>query len=188
MSKTMRLVVPTYPKGYLDVSIPKDVNLQDQYGNYPLMYAVAEGDIDKVSVLLENGANIDSRNQMLMTPIIISGSHLSYRDMTTSGTAGVNPDIDVVRLLHQHGANFNDQDVTGYTMLHYLAGNYPHNLSVVQYVLQHQANPNILNIHGMSPLDEAYLWIARGLGIEFWNEVILLLVRYGGQRSKMSFD
>lgn len=69
---------------------PEDINQPDNAGNTPLQIASLEGFTDVVRFLLESGAEVDTRNIDLDTPLIdaVENGHLA-----------------VVELLLKHGAN-----------------------------------------------------------------------------------
>ncbi|ETN37879.1 uncharacterized protein HMPREF1541_07502 [Cyphellophora europaea CBS 101466] len=69
---------------------PEDLNLSDNAGNTPLQIAALQGSAEIVQFLLENGAEVDTRNIDKETPLI---------------DAVENGHLEVVRLLLEFGAN-----------------------------------------------------------------------------------
>lgn len=69
---------------------PEDVNVPDNAGNTPLQIAALEGFVDIVKFLLENGAEVDTRNIDKETPLI---------------DAVENGHFEVIKLLLSFGAN-----------------------------------------------------------------------------------
>ena len=64
-----------------------NVNVKDNDGRTPLVWAVSKVHLDIVSFLIHNGADVNAKDNAGLTPLMIAGRH-----------------PDVVALLKQHGA------------------------------------------------------------------------------------
>jgi ankyrin repeat protein len=93
----------------LSMGVPVDFVL-DSHGRTALHLTVLDSDAEKVSCLLEHGANVNAKDEMGNTPLILSIKHsvleplLLHREVTTT--------------LIRHGADLNAVDKHGYTALH----------------------------------------------------------------------
>ena len=80
-----------------------DVEVEDVEGQRPIHYAVSDGPVELVELLIQHGANIDAAD--------INGN----RPLHYAARYGL---IDVVPLLIKHGAKMNVQNIVGKTPLH----------------------------------------------------------------------
>ena len=88
-------------KNYIDSGY--DLNIQNNYGYTPLIYATAHNKIKIVELLLSAGADINKQNNSGNTALIWAASR--------------NNNIEIVKLLLNAGADINKQDNDGYTAL-----------------------------------------------------------------------
>ena len=103
----------------------KLLNARGPEGSTPFMYAVLYGDAPLLEELLRKGADVKARNDVKATPLIwaaISG-------------------LEKVRVLVAHGADVNAKSDDSRTALMIAAGR-PGNTAMVQFLLEHGANPN----------------------------------------------
>jgi len=115
------------------------VNTNDQYDSTPLHEACAEGHLESVRVLLDNGADIDNKNEDEQTPF-----HLA-------AAAG---HIDVVELLLERDQNaIFDKDEDDNSALH-LASN-ERRSKMVELLLRQGASVQQRNNRGWTALDSA---------------------------------
>ena len=103
-----------------------------------LLEAARNGDLIKVRIALENGANPNTRD---------------YRGLTPLHYAAKEGDVETVKILLERGANPNVKDNDGWTPLHYAA--YEGHVDVVKILLERGANPRIADNEGYIPLDYA---------------------------------
>jgi ankyrin repeat protein/L-ascorbate metabolism protein UlaG (beta-lactamase superfamily) len=109
-------------------------------GSVALHGAALRGSTPTVAVLLEHGVPANARNEGGFTPLL-------------SGTAG-QADVELVRLLVEHGAWVDDRDREGTTALHNAA--WRGNLDVVRYLIEQGASVNaLMNGGGNTPLHNA---------------------------------
>jgi ankyrin repeat protein len=114
--------------------------LKDNNGRAPLSYAAQSGQNDAVSLLLEKGAEADSRDKDGRTPLSYAvGGYLSPRGK-------------IIQLLLQKNAQVNSMDKYGRTPLSYVAET--GQVDVVQPLLQ-RSSPDDLKLEdkkGRTPL------------------------------------
>jgi len=86
-----------------------DVNARNDDGNTPLIWAAVNGNVEAVNILLDFKANIDLKD---------------YKQMRTALHDAVKKEqIEVVRILLEHGANYNATDKKGRTPHDIISGN-----------------------------------------------------------------
>lgn len=101
-------------------------NVADGRGNTPLMLAAGFGTLDAMRILMESGAPINATNST-GTTALMWGAH----------------DLAKVRLLVAKGAEINAKTKQGRTAL-MVAAMAPDSLSLVRFLLDHGADPNII--------------------------------------------
>ena len=101
--------------------------------------AVREGDLESVKFCIQNGFNLEAKNNLGETPLF---------DLCHSGG-----NLEMVKILLQNGANINAKNNAGWSPVHFAA--YFGNLEIVNILLQNGANinPN-LNPYGFFHLDD----------------------------------
>ena len=141
LGKTALLYAIGYDKPKLISNLIKlnnqSINLPDNAGNTPLIYAAQKGLLNNVKLLVTNGANVDYRNPATGLSALSAASAEGYSDMirylVKIGKANVNlPDLagrtpifyaiehnktDALRTLISLGANINARDNNGTTPL-----------------------------------------------------------------------
>jgi ankyrin repeat protein len=119
-----------------------DVNAKRDDLWTPLHLAFHVGKLKAARVLLEHGAHVNARNDDGQTPL-----HLLSR-----WEAQQNEDdgADLAKQLLERGANVNEKDKDNWTPLH--LASYCKRLEIVQVLLGHGANIDIVNGEGKTPL------------------------------------
>ena len=115
----------------------QDVNLSNDFGDTPLMYAAYHGDVEAVKVLVQAGANLECRNQSLCTALM-------YAAHNEAGNS------ESVELLLKSGADVNAINVDDRTPLLFacVAGNH----SSVRLLLEAGASVSTRDYEGNSAL------------------------------------
>jgi ankyrin repeat protein len=84
-------------------------------GQNALMFAVQYGSVDSVRLLLDAGADVNSRSADNTTPLLLA---LYKWDNVDGRTAVFAPDLPTANLLIEHGGSITAADDQGYTPLH----------------------------------------------------------------------
>ncbi len=139
-------------------------------GNTPVFRATMAHDREVMEVLLAKGASPDV-NAMGMTAFLVAAGvgpgHIGGTGQAAEESAGGKPDLELMELLLQHGANINAQITgsltysmrigrapsanEGFTALH--AAVQAGRADLVQYLLQKGANPEIADHNGHKAID-----------------------------------
>ena len=160
--------------GFLDISehlidaYPQDVNAQGGIRVTALHAAVDKGHHNVAKLLLEHGADVESRDSRNQTPLHIA-SYRGYAEVVSlliDHGADLNAEDDtlktplylvseqgrqdIARLLLENKADANHPDIYDRTPLH-LASGEGHDY-IVQLLLDHGADANYLESHGLTPL------------------------------------
>lgn len=117
------------------LNLGADVNTRTYDGITPLMYAVQNGDLMTVKILVLNGADIGIKPDE-GAPAIIAAARYDF--------------LDIVEFLIRNGANVNSTDNDGASSLHYAAGYYYYELA--DSLLMYGANPEARDKAGTTPL------------------------------------
>jgi len=136
------------------------IDLQDQQGATPLVYAVQMGNGSIAAYLIAHGASIANpaldthklesllnSGTITATPGIEPGAPLVVTPLQKAAGDGL---YSVVRLLLDRGAKPDELDSAHATALHYAVAN--GSRQIVDTLLAAHADPNIADIHGMTPL------------------------------------
>ncbi|XP_077992722.1 poly [ADP-ribose] polymerase tankyrase-2-like [Glandiceps talaboti] len=150
---------------------PHNVNARDTAGrkSSPLHFAAGFGRKDVVEHLLQNGANVHSRDD---------GGLIPLHNACSFGHA------EVVTLLLRHGGDANARDNWNYTPLHEAA--IKGKIDVCIVLLQHGADPNIRNTDGKTALDLAEPSAKAVLTGEYKKDELLEAARSGNEDKLMS--
>jgi len=151
-----------------------DVNVKGKHGWTPLMYASHRRDnIELVQMLLKKGANPDMQSDIFkMTALALAAKYNNLEIMELLLNGNADPNIGdyrvtvallmarhpkAVNMLLDYGANINQQNVNGNTLLHSAARGYLFEWGpkIVKILLERGADINIRNNEGMTVLDEA---------------------------------
>jgi ankyrin repeat protein len=104
-----------------------DVRARSVNGFTPLLFAARDGDIESTRLLLGAGADLNEAAPDGTTPLL---------------AAAHNARTDIVALLLERGANPNVSDSVGFTALHASVWRRVGQVSLVQLLLAHDADPN----------------------------------------------
>jgi hypothetical protein len=129
------------------------------FGNTPLHSAVFNGDLEMVQVLLEFGADANSKNEIGETPLGYASRHNYLKDPR------------VVRLMIAHDADPNAPGLLGCTPLHFAADH--GRIEIVRLLIELGANVEVKDDKGRTLLD-----VARE---EQHEEIIKLLPEHGAK-------
>ncbi|KAI1130000.1 hypothetical protein F5Y10DRAFT_138615 [Nemania abortiva] len=116
-----------------------DLEVRDQIGRTPLLWAATNSNLELARFLLENGANVTAANNRGRTALHLSAesNDEKHRD-------------DMVELLLRYGANPEATSDGGWTPLHNAAQS--GHVSVVALLLKSKAKVNAVLSNGMTPL------------------------------------
>ena len=96
------------------------------------------GHFDVATLLIERGAEVDSRNRDGWTPLL---------------TASLHGQLEVARLLLDHGADVNTRQRYQMTPLH--VASYRGDFEMVQLLLERGADANVRGVDGLTPREVA---------------------------------
>lgn len=108
-----------------------------------ILEAAENGNVEKIKLLLENGADVNAKDDKGWTPLMMASRH-----------SNTSSNIETVNLLLQNGADVNAKQNTGWTPL-MLASRYSNtdsNIQTVKLLLQNGADVNLKNNDGWTPL------------------------------------
>ncbi|KAI5360307.1 Putative ankyrin repeat-containing domain superfamily [Septoria linicola] len=124
------------------LDLEAQVNVLDQRGYSPLMYAIQQGQVQMVEKMIEYGADVNTAAKSGLTPI-----HLAVRYNAT----------EVLAALLRNNADTLVQDlVEGNTPLHQAA--MADNLAAAKLLLEYHASPDTTNNYGDTPAALAQKW------------------------------
>ncbi|XP_011852044.1 PREDICTED: ankyrin repeat domain-containing protein 61 [Mandrillus leucophaeus] len=155
----------------------------------PLHVAIAYGCYPVLSILAQNGADVNAINEASMTPLHMAANMLNKEMMemliacganvncavsstgntplklavcTASSKAGrlLGAGVSCIRLLLTHGAKVNAQDYKGQTAIHEAC--FGGREAIINLLLDFEANVNILTRNGESPI---YMYLQRSFNV-----------------------
>ncbi|XP_036680205.1 ankyrin repeat domain-containing protein 61 [Balaenoptera musculus] len=155
----------------------------------PLHLAITYGTSPVLSILAQNGAQVNAMNESSMTPLHVAADVLNKEMMETLTAHGVNVNcaisstgntalklavctasskagrllaagLSCTRLLLVHGAQVNTQDHEGQAAIHEAC--FGGREAIINLLLEFEANVNILTRNGESPI---YMYLLRGSNI-----------------------
>ena len=106
----------------------------DKYGRTPLHYAINFDNYENVKLLLDNGADVNAKDNEGKTPLYWAVEMGKY---------------EIVKLLLEHGADVDIKDNDGHTPLHFAIDNYK--CEIANFLLDYVADVNARN----TPLQRA---------------------------------
>ena len=144
---------------------PADEIVQPVAINLTLMNAVRTGTPEEVLELINNGADVNYRNQTLNTPLHLAAQH------NNSETA---------KILLENGAEINAKNDNEETPLHLAIQPNRDNLEIIKTLLAYQPDVNVKS----RPLGNTALHFAAGLRNENNSEVCIELIKSGALNIK----
>ena len=124
-------------KNYIDSGY--NLNIQDEYGYTPLIYAILKDNIEIVELLLNAGADIKIVKLLLNADADVDKQNINGDTALIFAVKN----LEIVKLLLDSGADIDKQNNKGYTALTAAASN--NNLEVVEFLLDYHADEFILN-------------------------------------------
>ena len=147
---------------HVAIKHPHLVNAAGGRYKFPLLAALALGEVEIAELLLEHGADVDAREARGMTALL-SAFPLPQVDI-----------LNIVEFLLEHDADVNARDDRLISSLH-LAEHYG-DWEVAQMLLNHKADVNFQDDHGRTPL---HILLENGMfhggGDDYFDHVQLLL-------------
>lgn len=150
---------------------PNDINQMDRYGRTAIHYAVENGNLSVVQLLISSGCNVNNTStenmsalhlasrkgfEDIVSLLINSGARIDHINNTKSTAlhlAAVQGHWKVVQLLLQHGSNINSLDSNDRTPLMQAVSQ--HKIHSVEILVKNGAKVNIEDVNGHTPLCEA---------------------------------
>ena len=144
------------------------------YKRSPLHTSAAYGRTRVVKLLLENGANVNIRNEGGETPLHYATGHGHINVMKVLLENGANVSekgtgcgtplqwaagsgrIKEAKLLLAYDADVNQKGTSGYTALHTAVASRPVQVEMIKFLLSRGADVNTQAIHNRTPLNTAY--------------------------------
>jgi ankyrin repeat protein len=139
------------------ISKGADVHAEGKRGEAPLHTAAGAGCKEVVELLLDNAANINTRNQSNFTPV-------HYVFLWSVNT-------EVLELLIEKGADVHAKDFRGWTYLHYSASG--GHKEIAEYLVSKGADINVESLNGKTALS-----LAKEIG---HTEIVELLRKHGAK-------
>ncbi|KAL3285379.1 hypothetical protein HHI36_019485 [Cryptolaemus montrouzieri] len=115
-----------------------NANLKDIDGNTPLLIAVKHSKRDIAFALIDHNVDVTIADNNRSTPLHHAVAHNW---------------VDMVKLLLKRGANINATEKGGISALHLVSSN-PAYVQCLNTLLKHNANPNLRDIFGNTPLHQ----------------------------------
>jgi ankyrin repeat protein len=150
---------------HLAIKYPQQVNAICGQYRYPLFAALSQGRIDVVELLLEHGANINSRattgETILLEVLLQSTSQPRRTGWSPPHLVKYGGPLEVAQKLVRHNADINSQDGDGRTPLHMLSESRIDDggiLSLALVLLKHGAEVNPRDKNNQTPLHLAVRW------------------------------
>ena len=134
-----------------------DVNQQDELGDTPLHIATRMGNLPLIQLLTDRGARLDIKNKRGETLL-----HLALKANLEDFTRF---------LLNSNKIDINAQDILGNTALYYAAIGTQKNPQIIQDLLDHEAQVQVINKQGDTPLSIT----AKEGNLEFIQTVLVFM-------------
>lgn len=129
---------------------PAVINSQDEYGFSALHNVMSEEQFEIVAYLIKNGANVNIQNDQGISPLHLAGYPKNVELLLNAGA-----EIDII-------------DFQGNTPLHIIASETDEYIDVVEYLISRNANRNLKNKAGQTPLN---------IAIEAGNEAMINVLK-----------
>jgi len=158
-----------------------NVNAYNDYGDTALIYAVRANKIESVKVLLDAGANPNLSNKGGVSAVTIAANN-GYKEISqlfvksgkvedTLLTASLRGDVKAVKEFIKKGANVNEKDNNGFTILMLTARQ--NNPEIIKLLLDAGADMNAVS--GEATFDGKYTALALAAGNNQVENIKLLL-------------
>jgi ankyrin repeat protein len=171
-----------------------DVSITNSIGVSPIWYACAHNQKEIVTLLLDNGLDVNHSRPITGNDQAIYGyldfvetsnnlsidAQFNFKVQDSQGGESLlhhavkNGHLSMVKLLIERGANINIQDESGNSALHYAAAN--GKKDVIKYLLENNADPQLVNVKEQKAIDYSNI---KGL-----NEITALLIEFGSPKAK----
>ena len=162
---------------------------------FPLHSAAENGDLESALRLIQEGAPVDQQDAEGLVPLLCAakkGHTLLVKLLLTSGAspqakspltnqsalwkAAIFGDLPTVRVLLEHGAGVDTQDIHGFTPL--LVASQEGHTEVVKELLQANARTHLPNNQGSTPIHMA--------AVRNRTEVVVELLKHGVSPNQVS--
>ncbi len=131
-----------------------DLTIEDEKGRTLLHKACVTRDSNATEILLENGSDINAKDNEGFVPLILAiNDTVLPSELDGDAKVARGGREDVVELLLQHGANPNLPDPAGNTALHHAAQE--DRRVILRLLLENKGDPNHKNNEGATPLHTA---------------------------------
>lgn len=134
-----------------------DIDAQDSLGLTPLHIAILYEQLESAKLLLSSGAKVNISTSAGESPFFLAACRYTHQKLSNAySTATDDPAASFehqarfLTLLIDKGANINEQDEAGNTLLHYAS--FKNEVPLMRILLEHGASPTIRNNAGESPL------------------------------------
>ncbi|XP_044764330.1 serine/threonine-protein phosphatase 6 regulatory ankyrin repeat subunit A-like [Coccinella septempunctata] len=142
------------------------INMTSKSKSTALHEAAKTGRVDIIKILLENGADIDAKDEAEQTPL-----HWAVRYHNS---------MDQIKIFVENGANVNYKDKYGCTPLHILCSKGPAmNIDIFDLLLQKISDPNAKDTRGSTPI-QVLLRLLPADSVARNKKLIQLFLKYGG--------
>jgi ankyrin repeat protein len=109
-----------------------DVNMYDSEGRSLLYFAIQQGNMEIINLLLARGAQVKNTTRGVNQPLHVANT------------------LEIVKLLVEKKADPNMRNAKGNTLLHKIVMDVKKN-DILQYLLDNGANPDIQDVKGLTP-------------------------------------
>ncbi|XP_062584709.1 poly [ADP-ribose] polymerase tankyrase-1-like [Saccostrea cucullata] len=172
MSPLIHAIMPQFTEivEFLITSNPDVINMCDKYGKAPLHYAIESDSVSILDLLIRHGADVNVGTMKGITPLMLLCS-----------TSDLQNDIEMMRLLIDHGALVNLRDVAAKrTALQYAALKLK--IAAVQLLLEVGSDTNTLDGAGRTPMTNVIRQCVRSDGsiqTDDCMSIIVMLLQAG---------
>lgn len=114
-----------------------DIHYLDYYGRNAMFGAVNNRSVDLVKFLIIKGIDINHTDKLGQTPLFF---------------ACKNNDLEIAKILIENGANVSQKDIFGETPLFWVAFTSAKKTDLMDFLIQHGAEVNVISNAGITPL------------------------------------